>query len=294
MNTCTITTDDTLRETLRHGNSNYPFAYYPENIWKFDFHRIDWHWHHELEFLYVAENTALFLVGADRLELSRGCGLFINSGILHRFEAQSSAFIPNIVFSPTLLAPEESLIYEKYIHPVLKFSGAYQIFDPETEWQKQILQLLLQIFTMQETGEKNELGTVQLLLQMWDILFCHSDLSSDSPDVHHLNHQQARLQTMMQYIHDHYMEALTLEEIAASVSVSKSSALHIFQSGIHIPPVAYLIQYRLTQAAEQLSTTKKSISSIAEETGFTSSGYFCRKFRQHYHISPNEYRKKKA
>jgi len=294
MNTCIITTDDTLRETLRHGNSNYPFAYYPENIWRFDFHRIDWHWHHELEFLYVAENTALFLVGADRLELSRGCGLFINSGILHRFEAQSSALIPNIVFSPTLLAPEKSLIYEKYIHPVLKFSGAYQIFDPETEWQKQILQLLLQIFTMQETGEKNELGTVQLLLQMWDILFCHPDLSSDSPDVHHLNHQQARLQTMMQYIHDHYMEALTLEEIAASVSVSKSSALHIFQSGIHIPPVAYLIQYRLTQAAEQLSTTKKSISSIAEETGFTSSGYFCRKFRQHYHMSPNEYRKKKA
>ena len=294
MNTCAITTDDTLRETLRHGNSGYPFAYYPENIWQFDFHRIDWHWHHELEFLSVAEGAALCLVGTDKIELPKGCGLFINSGILHRFEAQSSAFIPNIVFSPTLPAPEKSLIYEKYVYPVIKFSGAYQILDPQTEWQKQILQILTQIFTMQEAGGNNELGTVQLLLQMWDILFCHSDLSSDSPDIHHLSHQQARLQTMMQYIHDHYMEELSLEEIAASASVSKSSALHIFQSGIRISPVAYLIQYRLMQAAEQLSTTKKSVSSIAEETGFTSSGYFCRKFRQHYHMSPNEYRKKKA
>ena len=59
METFKITTDETLRETIQHGNNRYPFAYYPDNIWKFDFHRIDWHWHHELEFLYTAEGTAL-------------------------------------------------------------------------------------------------------------------------------------------------------------------------------------------------------------------------------------------
>ena len=40
MNPCQITTDDTLRETAQHGSPTYPFAYYPENIWQFDFHRI--------------------------------------------------------------------------------------------------------------------------------------------------------------------------------------------------------------------------------------------------------------
>ena len=38
-----ITTDETLRETVQHGSERYPFAYYPEDIWQFDFHRIDWH-----------------------------------------------------------------------------------------------------------------------------------------------------------------------------------------------------------------------------------------------------------
>ena len=71
---------------------------------------------------------------------------------------------------------------------------------------------------------------------------------------------------MMLYIHDHYMEEITLETIAASASISKSGALHIFQTGIHCSPVAYLIQYRLAQAAEQLYITQKSVSSIAEET----------------------------
>ncbi len=289
-----ITTDETLRETVRHGNSSYPFAYYPEDIWQFDFHRVDWHWHHELEFLFVAKGTAICLVGTNKIELHQGCGLFINSSILHRFEAQGSTFVPNIVFSPTLLAPESSLIYEKYISPVINSSIEYQIFNPHTTWQNHVLQLLSQVFALQETDENNELCTIQLLFKIWDIMTKHIDLASSSSDLYRFNHKQARLQTMMQYIHDHYTEEITLETIAASASISKSGALHIFQSGIHISPVAYLIQYRLAQAAEQLCTTQKSVSSIAEETGFASSGYFCRKFRQHYHMSPNEYRQKKT
>lgn len=288
------TTDETLRETIQHGNSSYPFAYYPENIWHFDFHRIDWHWHHELEFLFVAEGTAFCLVGNKKIELHKGCGIFINSGFLHRFEAQCSTFTPNIVFSPTLLASEKSLIYEKYILPVINSSVSYQIFSPYTTWENDVLQLLSQIFALQKTEQDNELCTIQLLFQLWNILLKNLDLDSDSCGIHRLNHKQARLQAMMQYIHDHYMEEITLEMIAESASISKSGALNIFQSGIHISPVAYLIQYRLAQAAEQLYATQKSVSSIAEETGFTSSGYFCRKFRQHYHMSPNEYRKKKT
>ena len=289
-----ITTDETLRETVRHGNSSYPFAYYPEDIWQFDFHRVDWHWHHELEFLFVAKGTAICLVGTNKIKLHQGCGLFINSSILHRFEAQGSTFVPNIVFSPTLLAPESSLIYEKYISPVINSSIEYQIFNPHTTWQNHVLQLLSQVFALQETDENNELCTIQLLFKIWDIMTKHIDLASSPSDLYRFNHKQARLQTMMQYIHDHYTEEITLETIAASASISKSGALHIFQSGIHISPVAYLIQYRLAQAAEQLCTTQKSVSSIAEETGFASSGYFCRKFRQHYHMSPNEYRQKKT
>lgn len=245
METFKITTDETLRETIQHGNNRYPFAYYPDNIWKFDFHRIDWHWHHELEFLYTAEGTAFCLIGTSKIELHKGCGIFINSGVLHRFEAQSSTFAPNIVFSPTLLAPENSLIYEKYILPVISSSVSYQVFSPSNTFGKQVLQLLSQICTIQETKPDNELCTIQLLFQLWNILQKNMDWTSDSNSIHRLNHKQARLQAMMQYIHDHYMEEITLETIAASASISKSGALHIFQTGIHCSPVAYLIQYRL-------------------------------------------------
>ena len=135
-------TDDTLRETVHHGNDKYPFAYYPEDIWQFDFHCVDWHWHHELEFLSVAEGTALCLVGQDKIELSQGYGLFINSSILHRFEATDKAYIYDIVFAPDLMADKESLLYDKYVRPVTHSDAAYQILDPHIEWQNRVLQIL--------------------------------------------------------------------------------------------------------------------------------------------------------
>lgn len=294
MKTFKIITDETLRETIHHGNSRYPFAYYLDNIWEFDFHRIDWHWHHEFEFLYIAEGTALCLIGENKIELQKGYGIFINSGVLHRFEAQNITLAPNIVFSPTLLAVENSLIYEKYILPIINSSVSYQVLNPCTTCGKQMLQLLSKIFTIQENEQNNELYIVQLLLQLWNILEQNIDWSTNSNNIHRLNHKQARLQDMMQYIHDNYMKNITLETIASAASISKSGALHIFQSILNYSPVAYLIQYRLSQAAEQLFTTQKSVFSIAEETGFASSGYFCRKFKQYYHMSPNEYRKKKT
>lgn len=293
MGTFRIETDDTLRETVHHGNSSYPFAYYLEDISQFDFHCIDWHWHHEVEFLYVEKGTVLCTAGSDRIELPQGSAIFINSGIIHRYESKGSTIVPNIVFSPILLAPENSLVYENYILPVINSVTAYQVFDCRIPWQKKILRILKKIFILQASGHGNELQTLQLLLEIWNNLVHHIDLSSGSPDMQHIDHRQAKLRLMMQYIQENYAHDLSLDEIAGSAAIGKSSALHLFQSFIHLAPVAYLIRYRLAKAAEQLSTTEKSVSVIAEETGFANTGYFCRRFRRAYEMTPNEYRRKK-
>lgn len=287
-----ITTDDTLRETVSHGSGSYPFAYYPEDVAEFDFSCIDWHWHYELEFITVMEGALRCLIGEDRIELPAGFGLFVNSGILHRYEGiGESVFTPNIVFSPVLMGTEESLIFQKYVFPIINSNTAYQIFNPQTEWQNIILQILDEIYHLQESGKERELQTVELILKMWNILFEHVDTASETANIRQANHRQAKLQMMMQFIHDHYSEQITLEEIAATAAVSKSSALNLFQTGIHMSPVAYLIQYRLKCAGKLLHTTEKPVSVIAEETGFSTANYFCRKFKAHYGMSPNAYRK---
>ena len=219
-----IQTDESFRETSPHGNLQYPFAFYLEDIWNFDFHRMDWHWHPELEFLVVHEGTVHCSVGIRQFDLEQGYGLFINRSILHRFEAD------------------------------------------------------------------NHVVSILLLFHLWNTLFEHLQDISGTSVRRTEDMAQTKLQLMMQYIQDHFREPLSLDEIAASASVSKSRALQIFQDHIQVSPIAYLISYRLQRAAFLLSETEKPISSIAEETGFSDSGYFCRRWKNHYGMTPKEYR----
>ena len=283
-------TDDTLRENVQHGRPDFPFAYYVDDIWKYDFHYIDWHWHYEIEIVTASRGTVICLIGSDKVIIQPGTGVLINSGVIHRFETTDGAIMPNIVFYPTLLSPENSLIFSRYVMPFLQSGIPYQTLRPETEWQNRILLLLSAICEQQEQPEPSELQTLQLLLQLWGVLIenvnLHASVSEQKRNV-----QQYKLRIMLQFIHDHFSKDISLSDIAASASVSKSTALQIFKNGINISPVEYLIRYRLSQAALMLRTTEQSVSVIAQDTGFTASSYFCRKFKEYYHLRPNEYRR---
>lgn len=286
-----IITDETMREAISHGSEDYPFCYYPEDLWDYDFHCADWHWHSEVEFAVVKEGTVVALAGSHRYVLPAGTGCFINSQVIHRFETNGHAFTPNIVFSPALLADKESLIYRKYIQPVLSSSVECQLFCAEIPWQQEILKHLLEVYAEQETASPCELRTVQLLLSIWQTLYSHIPKPQGTTRFDSGIRSQALLQIMLQYIHDHYTHPVTLEEIASTVSLSKSSVLHLFQQQLHTSPIRYLIDYRLKRAAKLLVTTENSVSLIAQSTGFDSAGYFCRKFRELFGQTPAQYRK---
>lgn len=288
-----IKTDETLRETVCHGSEEYPFKYYTEDIWLFDFHCIDWHWHSEVEFVFIEKGTAEFLVGSGRYVLTEGMGIFINSQVIHRFEASESVIIPNIVFSPSLLSAEDSLLYRKYVEPLLASSIECLTFSPEVPWQKNVLKNLLSVFDVQETANICEIKTVELLLEIWETLYENANISESAPAAKASAHTQAQLQIMMQYIHKNFSEHITLADIAQTVSVSKSSALNIFNKYLRISPVSYLINYRLKRAAKLLASTDSSIYSIACNTGFENIGYFCRSFKELFGVTPSAYRGKK-
>lgn len=288
-----IKTDETLRETARHGSEEYPFKYYKEDIWLFDFHCIDWHWHPEVEFVYIENGTADFLIGSGRRTLTAGSGIFINSQVIHRFEASESAVIPNIVFLPSLLSEEAGLVYRKFIQPVLDSSIECLVFSPELPWQRDILNYLLAVFAVQENEKMCEIRTMELLLKIWGVIYENANILNSISTAKHPAHTQAQLQIMMQYIHKNYSEHITLADIAGTISVSKSSALNIFKKYLHTSPVSYLVNYRLKRASRLLASTDSSIDSIAKDTGFANAGYFCRSFKELFGVTPSEYRKMK-
>ena len=101
-----------------------------------------------------------------------------------------------------------------------------------------------------------------------------------------------RIKSMLSCIHAHYGSELNTETIAASASVSESECLRCFRATIGTTPIQYLKQYRIQQAAQQLTDTDARISDIAAHCGFQDMSYFTRAFRTQKGCSPTEYRKK--
>lgn len=288
----TIQTDETLREIISHGTPDYPFEFYDENMDMFDFRCIDWHWHTELEFMMVEEGTVECFVGTDPITLSPGCAIFINTKVIHKFTSEQNATTPNFLFSPAFISSEDSRIYKKYILPVLQSSTKYQIFNPQKQEHQRILQIIKKIIYTQRKEDFVELKTNQLLLELWEQIFKITDLSKGTLESENTIRGKGQLQMMMQFIQQNYSENITLEEIAQSVNVSKSTALNIFGRYLNDTPVNYLIAYRLKKAAKLLKTTENKISFIAQETGFETDAYFCRCFKKYFGITPSMYRLK--
>lgn len=286
-----IPTDETFRELSEHGNAQYPFKYYYEDIWDFELHRIDWHWHSEVEFIMVESGTAYLYAGSGSYSLHAGDGAFINSKVIHRMESDGSAILPNIVFSPAIIAPEGSLIHDKYIEPITDCGNECIIFSRQDENDRLILDTLTELFAVQEE-KLGDIKTVELLIKIWYLMYELSEHNMRAEAADSAAHSRSRLQIMMQYIHTNYPNKITLDDIAGSVSLSKSSVMSLFGKYLHTSPVNYLIEYRLESAAKLLTDTEKSVSAIAADTGFDNVGYFCRKFKSLFGMTPTEFRNK--
>lgn len=285
----TVQTDETMRETISHGTSEYPFKFYDENMDMFDFYCIDWHWHSELEIMMVEKGTVECYAGTEHFAVKEGQAIFINSKVMHKFTSNKAAVIPNILFSPEFISPKESLIYKKFVAPVLQSSSNYQIFTPEKH--QKILGLLQGIIKTQKKANLCEIITAQKLIELWTLIFQNTDFHTQKKEASVSIRRQAQLQLMMEYIHENYSEAITLEQIAASANVSKSTALNLFSEFLNDTPVNYLITFRLKKAADLLKSTENKIDFIALETGFESNAYFCRRFKKFFGITPGKYRK---
>jgi AraC-like DNA-binding protein len=83
----------------------------------------------------------------------------------------------------------------------------------------------------------------------------------------------------------------TVEELAASVGLSRSSLAQRFTDFIGQPPMQYLTRWRLTIAAQRLRGEKASLARIAAESGYDSEAAFNRAFKRALGTTPAAWRR---
>ena len=97
---------------------------------------------------------------------------------------------------------------------------------------------------------------------------------------------------VLDYIEKHLAEDITLEDLSEIAHFEKAYLITKFKEIWGLSPMKYVNALRIERAKQLLSTTEKSITDIAYETGFGSIHYFTRYFKDSTGITPSEYRTK--
>lgn len=121
------------------------------------------------------------------------------------------------------------------------------------------------------------------------ILYENLDIGSqtrkpESPDL-------SSLRSMMAYIEEHYMEHITLADIALSGACCKSKCSLLFKKYLRDTPITYTTKLRLRKSLSTLLGSNSSIADIAYEYGFSGASYYCETFKKYYGMPPLIYKK---
>ena len=91
-------------------------------------------------------------------------------------------------------------------------------------------------------------------------------------------------------MHEMPSENWTINKLAEVAGMSRSSFAQRFKEVVGIPPLTYLMDYRLRLAARYLRLQQNSISRISGLVGYASDSTFSQAFKRVYGISPKAYR----
>ncbi|MGG0288796.1 AraC family transcriptional regulator [Peribacillus butanolivorans] len=115
--------------------------------------------------------------------------------------------------------------------------------------------------------------------------------SSKSRAVYSDNFQ---LNQVLDYIHTSYSENINIEQLAAVANQSKYHFIRSFKKATNYPPGLYIQCLRIENAQRLILTTKKTITEISYEVGFSNPSQFYKIFNKLVGIPPKKYRIKNS
>jgi AraC family transcriptional regulator len=108
-----------------------------------------------------------------------------------------------------------------------------------------------------------------------------------------VNSRQAdeqRLHAVQQYIRKHLAEPLDRGCLATVAGFSVPHFHRIFTASVGISPTAYVRRIRLERAGRKLRMGAVDIGEVALAAGYETHTAFSKAFKQHFGLSPSEFR----
>ena len=101
---------------------------------------------------------------------------------------------------------------------------------------------------------------------------------------------RSRLRRVIDYIHDHLDQDLTLAQLGTVVCMSPFHFARLFHRSTGMPPHQFVVRARIDRALGLLAARESSICGIARTVGFRTPSHFSTVFRRVMGTTPRAYR----
>ena len=92
------------------------------------------------------------------------------------------------------------------------------------------------------------------------------------------------------YIREHYTEELSMQDVARAMNYSDAYFCKLFKQCFKVNFSAWLNEFRVEKAKEQLAATRLSVREVSLACGYADANYFARVFKRVTGMTPSEYR----
>lgn len=290
-----ILTDQNGREIKTHGTYEFPVRISHEWLSMYERRTFLWHWHTELEWTYILEGEICYQINEHVFHLKSGQGLFCSSNMLHMGKAENEhdCHYVSITTHPRILGGfENSFLAKQYLEPVQdNHAFAYVLFDGSTAWHSEILNRLRQIEALYQNRPQDfEFQTYLLLMQNWLSIWQNAWKKQELPEEKPSETRNLlRLKTIFNYIHAHYTEKITLQDVAKQVNICEAECCRLFKKYMKTSLFDYLLDYRIERSTAVL--LESSVTEAAERSGFSSPAYYTKVFKERMGCTPKAYKK---
>lgn len=125
------------------------------------------------------------------------------------------------------------------------------------------------------------------LIQELDYFLCLKSYPPNKSGL--LRDNRKKLQLVRDYLHDNFLDRITLDDLAGISGLSKYNIIRLFESIYKISPHSYLTILRINFAKKELKKDNP-IADIAATAGFCDQSHFSKIFKQYTGITPLNYR----
>ncbi|HRX01311.1 MAG TPA: AraC family transcriptional regulator [Cyclobacteriaceae bacterium] len=248
-----------------------------------------WHFHPELELVYVSEGSGRRHIGQHLSYFNDGDLLLIGSNLPHygftdRLTGSASETI--VQMKPDFLGTNFFTIPE--MHPV------------EMLFERARMGIAFTGETKEKVGAQlkalESLDAYDRLIRLLDVLHTLADseeyilLNSEGIMLEVSLQDSDRMNTIFNFVQKNFRRSIALEEVADLAHMTVPSFCRFFKKKSGKNFTRFVNEYRLVHASKLLSEETSSISQVCLECGFNNFSHFNKEFKQFTGKSPSAYR----